>query len=183
MTVQGDDTVYLRRFQHAFKEPADVVQVKGALETLGIMNPALEGLYALSNGAVLFSVLSEAEAEAEAEEEEEEDCFIQEVVIHPVEDLSLETDVMTSWFEHVDVAERPICSSGVAIASLTGTGNSFVLMREGPWAGAVFLFDHDDDQWDDAPVARSLSDFIEGLSASPSPLMAAIVGVDDVRFG
>lgn len=183
MAVRCDDTVYLRRFHHAFREPADAVQVKGALEALGIVNPDLEGLYAISNGAVLFSVLPESEAEEEEEEQEEQDFFIQEVVIHPVEDLSLETDVMTSRFEHVDVAERPICSSGVAIASLTGTPNCFVLMREGPWAGAVFLFDHDDDQWDDAPVARSLSDFIEGLSASPSPLMAAIVGVDDVRFG
>jgi hypothetical protein len=153
---------FVARVQHVLNAPASSKSLAQIRQLLGSYADKIVAFNQHHDGFVLYcDTLSDAAG----------------IELLPVEQWEEATDDMREWFGHLaDEPENdPDCIvTGIAIATVTYSGNYFVMPVEGPSAGQIFYADHDG--WYEAAFDNNFDDFLLHVTRNPVCLLNDEVG-------
>ena len=124
---------------------------------LGPHAPAFEEVYSAHDGFVLYQDLLSETAGVEA---------------LPIAEWDQASYNLRECLAHEENDPDQL-RTGVAFATVPGSGNYFVVPLEGPSAGMIFYWTHG---WYEAPFADDFEEFIIRLTSDPSRLLCTELG-------
>jgi hypothetical protein len=153
---------FVARIHHTLHEPTAAEDLSLIREVLGTHAEQLVAFYAQHDGCVLYGdTLSDAAG----------------IELLPVGQWQDAREDMREMFEHLieEPDEDPDrIMTGVAFATVPGSGNYFVIPVEGPAAGRVFYADHDG--WYEAAFADDFDAFVSRVAHDPVRLLSEDLG-------